>query len=234
MDRAYPLSHTQLLAGHWKTPAYTALALLAFAANSVLNRMALGGGLMDAAGFATLRLASGAAMLMLLLAIRTKHQAPRSKGSWVSSLLLFGYAAAFSFAYMSLTTATGALLLFGAVQLTMIASVLWLGQALRMAEWTGVILAVVGFIVLLLPGLTAPPVTGALLMALAGYCWGRYSLRGHHAGDALADTAWNFLRSLLWVVLLLLATLDHSRITVSGIVLAVISGAIMSGIGYAI
>jgi len=215
-----------------RTLALTALALLAFAANSVLNRMALGAGQIDAAGFAIIRLLSGALVLVLILYARSGRNRPQFTGSWTSATLLFGYAVAFSFAYLSLGTATGALILFGAVQITMIVAVVCSGHRLHLAEYAGVLLAVSGFVVLLLPGLTAPSILGAVLMGAAGVCWGFYSLRGAQGKDPLADTAFNFLRSLLWVAPLGLLFLGSLHLSVRGVVLAVLSGGLMSGVGY--
>ena len=179
----------------------TTLAMLAFAGNSLLCRVALGQVGMDAASFTAIRLASGAVMLWLLLRLRSGQVAGR--GNWPSALALFAYAAAFSFAYEHLTAATGALVLFPVVQATMIGHGLWSGERLRALQWTGLAIALAGLVALLLPGVSAPPLHGALLMAVAGLAWGVYSLRGRGAGDPTAVTAGNFLRATVPAVLLL-------------------------------
>jgi len=209
----------------------TALALLAFAGNSLLCRAALAHGGIDAAGFTLLRLLSGAATLAVLARIRSNGS---GRGNWPSALALFAYAAAFSFAYLQLTAATGALLLFGAVQATMIARGLWTGERLRLPQWCGVLLACGGLVGLVLPGLSAPPLAGALLMLGAGMAWGVYSLRGRGSGDPLRVTAGNFLRAVPMAVLLSVLLLDRASMTPAGAGYAALSGALASGVGYAI
>lgn len=212
----------------------TALAMAAFAANSLLCRFALRDTRIDAASFTLLRIFSGALVLWLLVAVRSRRRPLRRNGSWPSALALFAYAAAFSFAYTSLSAATGALLLFGAVQATMILWGVTRGERLRRAQLGGLALAIVGLIVLVFPGLAAPPIVGSALMLAAGIAWGAYSLRGKAAGDPLTATAGNFLRALPFSVALSLALLPWSRVDVPGIGYAVASGAIASGVGYAI
>lgn len=212
----------------------TALAMAAFAANSLLCRFALRDTRIDAASFTLLRIFSGALVLWLLVAVRSRRRPLRRNGSWPSGLALFAYAAAFSFAYTSLSAATGALLLFGAVQATMILWGVTRGERLRRAQLGGLALAIVGLIVLVFPGLAAPPIVGSALMLAAGIAWGAYSLRGKAAGDPLTATAGNFLRALPFSVALSLALLPWSRVDVPGIGYAVASGAIASGVGYAI
>jgi drug/metabolite transporter (DMT)-like permease len=209
----------------------TVLALVAFAGNSLLCRAALAQGGSDAAGFTLLRLLSGAVALALLAQLRPNGH---GRGDWRSAWALFAYAAAFSFAYLQLTAATGALLLFGAVQATMIARGLWLGERLRPLQLTGLLLACGGLVGLVLPGLSAPPLTGALLMLGAGIAWGVYSLRGRGAGDPLQITAGNFLRALPMAALLALLLMDHISLTPAGVGYAMLSGALASGVGYAI
>ena len=210
----------------------TLLAMVAFAGNSLLCRAALLGGRIDAASFTTIRVVSGA--LALWLIVRAQHgRAPRA-GSWRSAFALFAYAAAFSFAYLSLTAATGALLLFGAVQVTMIGWGLWRGERLGGWQIVGLACALGGLIGLLLPGLSAPPLHGAGLMLVAGVAWGVYSLRGRGAGDPLEATAGNFLRAVPFALALSLAWLAWSRADLTGSLLAIASGALTSGIGYAI
>ncbi|HKQ61783.1 MAG TPA: hypothetical protein VJS92_10850, partial [Candidatus Polarisedimenticolaceae bacterium] len=173
-----------------RTLVFTAFALIAFAANSVLCRAALGRNAIDPAGFTLVRLAAGAATLLPLAGL-----ARRRGGGWLSAALLSLYAIGFSYAYLSLGAGTGALILFGAVQSTMIGSALRSGERPHRWEWTGLAVALGGLVYLVSPGLTAPSLGGSLLMALAGVSWGCYSLRGRGSRDALADTAGNFLRA---------------------------------------
>lgn len=207
-----------------------ALAMLAFAANSLLNRLALREELIDAASFGSLRLISGALVLWLLV----RHQQPLRQGRWTSALALFVYVAGFSFAYLSLSAATGALLLFGAVQATMIGHGLWQGERLTPVQTGGLILALGGVIVLLLPGLETPPLLGSALMLLAGIAWGIYSLKGRGVSNPTASTAGNFILALPFVLLLSLVTLPQASITFLGAVYALLSGALASGLGYAL
>jgi drug/metabolite transporter (DMT)-like permease len=209
-----------------------ALAMLAFAGNSLLCRLALKSGSIDAASFTCVRLLSGAVVLALI--VRLRSGAMSKNGDWLSALALFVYAAGFSAAYLQLSTATGALLLFGAVQLTMIAVGLWRGERLKALQWTGLAAACVGLVEMLLPGLASPPLLGSLLMVSAGVAWGVYSLRGRGKGDATAVTAGNFWRASLLALLLSLLTLGSAHVQISGLLLAVASGAVASGLGYSI
>lgn len=219
-----------------RTVALTTLAMLAFAGNSLLCRAALRHTAIDAASFTSIRLISGALALWLVTRMRPRTKA--GHGSWISALALCGYAAGFSFAYLSLPAATGALLLFGAVQATMIGRGLWLGERLRGPQWLGFSLALAGLIGLLLPGLSAPPLLGSLLMLGAGVAWGVYSLRGKRAGDPTKVTAGNFMRAVpLAAGLSAITYASAPRITSldsNGVGYAVLSGALASGIGYAI
>jgi drug/metabolite transporter (DMT)-like permease len=208
-----------------------AAAMLAFAGNSVLCRLALRDGGIDAASFTTLRLVSGAVVLWLIVRLR---DGARAGGDMWSAFALFAYAAGFSFAYVTLPTGTGALLLFGAVQATMIGRGLLAGERLSPLQWCGLALALGGLTGLLLPGVSAPPVSGALLMVVAGIAWGAYSLRGRGAGDAIAKTAGNFLRAVPFALVLSAVMLRDARVDPAGIACAVASGALTSGIGYAI
>lgn len=217
-----------------KTIVLTGLALTAFAANSVLCRLALGSGAIDASSFTGVRLLSGSAVLLLILAARRAPLPTLSKGSWAASLMLFVYAIAFSYAYNSLDTGTGALILFGSVQITMILASLISGNSLRPTEWLGVTVAFSGFVYLVLPGVSVPPTLGFLQMALAGIAWGLYTLKGQGSRSPLADTAFNFLRTTPLILLMTLTTLDSHHYTSRGLILAVISGGITSGIGYTI
>jgi drug/metabolite transporter (DMT)-like permease len=224
----------------WRTAALTALALAAFAGNSLLCRAALRDTPIDAATFTAIRIASGAVALWLI--VRFRAPSPARAGSWPSALALFGYAAAFSFAYLSLTAATGALLLFGAVQATMIGAGLARGERLAAAQWLGVLVAAGGFLGLLLPGLTAPPLGGALLMTAAGIAWGIYSLRGRAPAGAAADptmaNAGNFARATPMALGVLgfshLFAPEAVRFDPAGATYALASGAVTSGIGYAV
>ncbi|MFZ5877348.1 MAG: DMT family transporter [Nitrospirota bacterium] len=211
---------------------HTALALLAFAANSVLCRLALGNATIDAASFTAIRLTAGAATLWLLVRVATPARAARPRGDWVSAAALFTYATAFSFAYLSLSAGTGALVLFGAVQTTMILAGLQSGERPHPVQWAGLLAAAGGFAALVFPGLTAPSPAGAALMALAGAAWGVYSLRGRGATDPTAVTADNFMRSAPLALLVVLATLPVAHRSPQGVWLAVASGSLASGIGY--
>ena len=210
----------------------TTLAMLAFAGNSVLCRLALKHTGIDPATFTSVRLASGALVLWLLVRVRDGRTA--RAGNWPSALALFAYAAAFSWAYVSLPTAAGALLLFGAVQATMIGYGLWQGERLAARQTLGLLAACAGLIALMLPGLSAPPLGGALLMMAAGVAWGVYSLRGKGGGDATQTTSGNFQRAALLTLILSALTLPQARLDSAGLVYAVVSGAITSGLGYAV
>jgi len=212
------------------TLALTAAAMLAFAGNSLLCRLALQHSGIDPASFTTVRLLSGAVVLWAL--VRWRGQRPA--GDWSSAAALFVYAAAFSFAYLSLSAGTGALLLFGAVQATMLGWGLWRGQRLGRGQTAGLVLALGGLVALLLPGATAPPAVGALLMTAAGVAWGVYSLRGRGAGDPTAVTAGNFVRAGALAVPLGLAGLPGATLDPTGLLWALCSGAVTSGLGYAI
>lgn len=219
----------------------TVVALAAFAGNSLLCRAALRDTGIDAASFTAIRIASGAIALWLIVRVRGGRGASTGAGSWRSALALFAYAAAFSLAYLSLTAATGALLLFGAVQVTMIGSGLAHGERLHGVQGPGLLLAVGGLVVLLLPGLSAPPLGGALLMIVAGFSWGVYSLRGRRVAtrglDPTVETGGNFARAVPMAVLLLgIAWCLPAGLTIdaAGATLAVTSGAITSGLGYAV
>ncbi len=210
----------------------TGLALLAFAGNSLLCRAALRDTQIDAASFTSLRLCSGALVLWLLVRWRSGLSAGR--GSWASALALFAYAAAFSFAYLSLSAGTGALLLFGAVQASMIGWGIFKGERLAGMQLVGLALAIGGLVGLLLPGLSAPPLGSSLLMIGAGVAWGVYSLRGKGAGDPMRVTAGNFMRTLPMAAFLSLLMLAQAQADLAGAAYAMASGAITSGLGYAL
>lgn len=206
--------------------------MLAFAGNSLLCRLALKDTAIDAASFTSVRLVSGALALWLLVRLRQGAQ-PLAGNGW-SAFALFAYAAGFSFAYLSLPAATGALLLFGAVQATMIGYGYWRGERFSTVQSAGFVLALAGLVGLLLPGLSAPPLGGALLMIAAGISWGVYSLRGKGGGDPTRATAGNFLRAVPFSLALSAIFWPQARIDASGFVLAVASGALTSGLGYAL
>jgi drug/metabolite transporter (DMT)-like permease len=213
----------------------TALAMLAFAANSLLCRLALQQDRIDPASFGAIRLVAGA--LVLAVAMRRKRQSS-APGQWraqfTAAALLFAYVALFSFAYVSLAAGTGALILFGAVQLTMLGAGLLAGERFTPAGWMGLALALAGLATLLLPGAAAPSLRGAVLMAGAGVAWGGYSLRGRGAADPLAATAASFLRAAPLGVLLALGYAAHAHADACGVGLAVASGALSSGLGYVV
>jgi drug/metabolite transporter (DMT)-like permease len=212
----------------------TILAMLAFASNSLLCRVALRDTPIDAASFTAVRLACGALTLWLMVRLKNGNQSGAGAGNWLSAVALFVYAAGFSFAYLSLTAATGALLLFGAVQATMITYGLWSGERLQHLQIAGLLLALAGLTALLLPGLSAPPLGGSLLMIAAGMAWGIYSLRGKGAGDPTRVTAGNFLRAAPLALVLGLAFWPHIKLDAAGLAYALASGALASGLGYVI
>ena len=215
----------------------TAVAMVAFAANSLLCRAALKHTELDAASFTSIRLLSGVMILWLVILLSNKkdHQGGQlGQGNWLSALALFVYVSGFSFAYVSLETGVGALLLFGSVQATMIAYGFYTGERLNKLQSIGLILAIAGIVGLLSPGLSAPPLAGSLVMIGAGIGWGAYSIRGKGAGDPTLISAGNFLRTLPFVVVLTLLTLGSQSLDWVCVGYAVASGAIASGLGYAI
>jgi drug/metabolite transporter (DMT)-like permease len=226
------------------TPVYTVLALMSFAANSILCRLALGGGAIDAASFTTIRLVSGAVTLLLLSRLIEQSggsargldvEASRTPG-WRSVAALFAYAIAFSYAYVSLTTGTGALILFGCVQTTMLGVAIRSGERPRPLEWLALASAVTGLVVLVFPGLTAPSLPGSLTMIVAGVSWGFYSLWGRGSSNPLKATTMNFARTVPLTALaslIAIATVGGFT-TTRGAVLAVASGAVASGLGYVV
>ena len=210
----------------------TLLAMVAFASNSLLCRLALRQTTIDAASFTLIRLLSG--VIALWLIVITRKPGRPTAGNWTSALALFAYAAAFSFAYISLSVGTGALLLFGMVQATMIFWGLRKGERLNARQWFGLAIALGGLVALVFPGLSAPPIGGALLMTGAGMAWGIYSLRGKGAGDPTSVTAGNFWRSVVFAAVLSMALLRWTNLDPAGIRYAIVSGAIASGVGYVI
>jgi drug/metabolite transporter (DMT)-like permease len=225
-----------------ETSLLTVLALIAFAANSVLCRLALGGEAIDASSFTAIRLLSGAITLFIILSIKGSikesnkrgNKGASSKGSWTASFALFIYAIAFSYAYLSVDTGTGALILFGSVQITMIMLSLIAGTRLHLIEWSGVMLAFSGFIYLILPNITTPSMNGFILMTVSGISWGIYTLKGRGSKNPLMDTSYNFLRTIPLVAILVVLTLHYMHYSVEGVILALVSGAITSGVGYTI
>ena len=213
---------------------YTALALTAFAFNSILCRMALGKDEIDATGFTAVRLAAGAVALALISASVGKTQSVYRSGHWVSAFFLFAYAICFSFAYLGLTTGMGALILFGSVQLTMVVAAFAKGERPTALELAGIVIAFSGLVYLVFPGLTAPPLISSALMAAAGAAWGLYTLRGRGSKDPLAETTGNFARSVPMIVLAAIPFIGGLHSSTRGVVLAVLSGALASGVGYSV
>ena len=226
-----------------KTVSFSMLALIAFAGNSVLCRLALSDASIDPASFTVVRLLSGVVALFLLLFLFSRNQTPvtrsvqdvpADRGDWVAACMLFVYAALFSYAYISIDTATGALVLFGTVQITLIVIHLLRGNGLTMAECLGTTLAVIGFVYLVWPELSEPSLPGFILMAGAGIAWAIYTIKGQGSIEPLTATAFNFLRTLPFVLLLCLLCATQMNMTLQGLYWAVASGALTSGVGYAI
>ncbi len=232
-----------------KATLYTIIALIAFAANSLFCRMALTEDYIDAWSFTIIRLLGGAICLTLVMAVHARnltrqHTANttidtsailKDKGSWLSSISLVVYALCFSLAYVELDTGTGALILFAAVQLTMIGWGIYKKEQLSALQWAAFIVAVAGFIYLMLPSAAVPSLSGAVIMAISGVAWGVYSIRGQACISPLRATGFNFIRSLVAIpILLLMATSYLKDISLEGILLASISGAITSGLGYSL
>lgn len=212
--------------------ALTALTMVAFAGNSLLCRVALRQTAIDAASFTAVRLISGG--LVLYCIVNFKGSATRIKGDWLSAIMLFSYAAGFSYAYLALPTATGALLLFAAVQVTMSGYGLCRGERLTLWQGLGLAAACAGVVGLLLPGLAAPPAAAALLMLAAGVAWGVYSIRGRSSANPTGATAGNFIRTLPLVIILSAATSHVADLDPAGLCYAIVSGALTSGVGYAL
>ncbi len=213
---------------------FTAFALVAFAFNSILCRLALGEETIDATGFTTVRLVSGAISLLLISLIYNQKQPELKRGNWLSAFFLFAYAICFSVAYLKLTTATGALILFSSVQLTMICVALIKGERPQSLEWVGLCLAFGGLVYLVFPGLSAPPISSSIMMMSAGIAWGFYTLRGKGSENPLAETTGNFIRTVPMILLLTIPFLSQISLSQKGISLAILSGAIASGIGYSV
>jgi drug/metabolite transporter (DMT)-like permease len=217
-----------------KIIAATVFALLAFASNSVLCRLALGENAIDPSSFTIIRLISGIIILMAVMQLSEKSNNVKlkSKGSWLAASMLFIYAIAFSFGYVSLDTGTGALILFGSVQITMIITSVISGNKLHISEWLGLLIAFSGFVYLIIPDLVTPSLMGFMLMTISGVAWGFYTLLGRTSQSPLSDTVYNFLRTSPFILVLIFFGLNDIHLTYTGIVLAVLSGAIASGLGY--
>ncbi len=212
----------------------TAITMLAFAANSLLCRLALAEGLIDAGSFTLVRLISGAITLIALLVVRGqwKTDLPTSRFRFFAGVALFGYAALFSFAYLQLATGTGALLLFGAVQLTLLAIYWWQGERFQFLEIIGIGLSIVGFVWLMLPSATRPDISSALLMLISGVCWAAFTALGKQAPSPSSGITWGFIAASIIGILLSPLMLSSIHLSLSGILLAITSGAIASGLGY--
>jgi len=217
-----------------RTLLITSLAMVAFAANSVLTRLALDPPDIDAASFTGLRLTSGAVTLLVVARARGRRRTPVDRGDWTSAAALFAYAALFSFAYLELPAGTGALILFALVQVTMIAWGIARGERPRPRQWIGILLALGGLAYLVSPGMAAPSPFGTVAMAGAGVAWGVYSLRGRGPGDPVVRTTDNFVRSVPMVGVLVVVALSTVDLEPRGALLAVASGALASGLGYVI
>jgi drug/metabolite transporter (DMT)-like permease len=216
-----------------RTLTLTCLTMLAFAANPLLCRMALGGHHIDPASFTAIRITAGAATLALIMLPRWRT-AGRIPVNWYAVAMLFAYMTFFSFAYLTLSVGTGTLILFGAVLLTMFAVGIRAGEAFSLWAWGGLVIATLGLAYLVAPGVTAPDPFGALLMAFAGIAWGFYSLSGRVAADPLADTANNFVFAVPPAIGACLIFAGDLRATSTGVGLAIASGALASGLGYAV
>ena len=216
-----------------RTVVLTSITMVAFASNSLLCRLALQHAAIDAASFSSIRLVSGAIMLAILARFNA-GRAPKARTDWTAAAMLFAYVAFFSFAYLTLSAGTGALILFGAVQLTMLGAGLRAGERFEPLGWAGFALALGGLIYLVSPGVTAPTPLGAALMTVAGVAWGVYSLRGRGLDNPLGATASNFLRAAPMALALSAVLASRAHASPAGIALALASGAITSGIGYVI
>lgn len=232
-------TNAQIFSGEAFAPTWTAVlttvALLAFAGNSILCRLALGASAIDPASYTAVRLIAGALTLWFIGNCRSNNrQSTGSRKSWVTGALLFLYAITFAYAYMSLTTGTGALILFASVQLTMIAMALRSGERPVFFEWTGWLVAVSGLVYLVFPGIAAPSLAGSMLMMAAGVSWGFYSVLGRGVADPVQATTDNFLRSVPLIAAVALVQLRSLTATPIGLTWALVSGAVTSGLGYVV
>lgn len=227
-----------------KATLFTIIALVAFAANSLLCRLALAQGYIDAWNFTVIRLLSGAVCLAIIMLLYTKQLNKKAQlsssvindiGSWRSSVSLLIYALCFSIAYIELDTGMGALILFSAVQFTMIGWGIYKQERLTAVQWLAFIVAFVAFVYLMLPSQTAPPVMAAVFMSISGVAWGIYSIRGKACVSPLRATTYNFIRSLLVLPILIVVGMSQLKnVRMEGVLLAIASGAIASGVGYSI
>ncbi len=218
----------------WRISLFTAFALVAFASNSVLNRLALGGNTIDAGSYIGIRIASGAFMLWLLNGFSKRSFKPKYSSNFIPAFYLVLYGVAFSFAYISLSSGTGAFILFGTVQATMLSTALVNGEKPFWVEWVGLLVALGGLIYLVFPGMSAPNPLGAVLMVIAGVAWGLYSLKGRGVKDPLEATAQNFMLAVPMVFVVSLFTFSTSHLSSEGVLYACLSGALTSGVGYAV
>jgi drug/metabolite transporter (DMT)-like permease len=212
----------------------TTVTMVAFAANSIFCRKALEIPSLDAVSFTTVRLLTGAMTLWLIMRFARSKDRIGGAGNWWAALALFVYAIAFSFAYLELGAGAGALILFGAVQITMVLVGLWSGERLSPVAWTGFIIALVGLVLLVTPGMAAPSMIGSIVMGIAGVAWGIYSLLGRNVDDPLANTAANFVRATPLTVIASLILISHTHLTPEGLLWAALSGSLTSGCGYVI
>ena len=224
-----------------RTILFTAFALIAFAANSLFNRLALGSNAIDASSYVGIRLVSGAATLWLLnsvskgiLTFSNKPFLDNFKPRFLSAFYLFAYGIAFSYAYRSLNSGMGAFILFGTVQTTMLSMAVLKGERPHISEWLGLAVALGGLVYLVFPGLSAPDPFGAFLMLISGIAWAFYTLRGRGVKDPLETTALNFICSVPMVLLVNMVYIQKAHISIEGVIYAFISGALTSGVGYAI
>ncbi|HEY7191928.1 MAG TPA: DMT family transporter [Vicinamibacterales bacterium] len=215
------------------TIAYTVMAMVAFAANSILCRMALREGVVDPATFSTVRFLSGA-ILLTIVATRTKRPFFPLSGSWLAAVVLTVYALPFAFAYTQLSAGTGALIMFGCVQVTMLVAAVGEGERPHVVQWLGLVVALTGLVNLVFPGLTAPSPLGAALMATAGVCWGVYSLLGRGASNPLLQNTGNFVRAVPLIAAASAFTMPRMHIEPRGAVLSIASGAVATGLGYVV
>jgi drug/metabolite transporter (DMT)-like permease len=229
------------------TTLYTLIAILGFSANAIICRWTLDNGFIDPVSFTSFRLGAGAVMLFSVMALSAGQQTnknqiktttvPSQKGDWKTSIYLFIYALTFSYGYVAISTSTGALILAGVVQLTMIGYALRNGDKLHGAEWLGLILALIGLVYLMYPKLTSPSWWGLVMVIISAYTWAIYSLNGRHSLNPITDTAYNFYRTLPMVFLLIAVTLaftDVINLTPIGMAMAILSGGVTSGLGYII
>ena len=212
----------------------TLLAMLAFAANSILCRMALGGQLIDAASFTAIRLLSGSILLVIILVLRGSSIRKSFSFDIKASIALFLYAICFSFAYINLSTGTGALILFGTVQLTMIVIGVLQGDRPKLTAWLGIVIACSGLVYLVSPGISAPSLHGTILMATAGLAWGVYSWRGKGVTNPVAATTRNFIGTVPLTIVASFIFFSSVELQLSGVILAILSGSLASGVGYVI